>query len=170
MAPAPQHAFHRTPAQRLMLHAPNPLVRAVLRSPAHRLLSGRVLLLTYAGRRSGTRYTIPVEYRRDGEDLVITVGRPERKLWWRNLRKPGTPVEVRLHGEDVAMRAQAREAADGVTVLLRYASATTGATRQVPACAPPAHRPFRGPLRRAGRAATGVPRKIDDADCVCQAT
>ena len=34
MAPAPQHAFHRTPAQRLMLHAPNPLVRAVLRSPA----------------------------------------------------------------------------------------------------------------------------------------
>lgn len=119
MAPAPQHAFHRTPAQRLMLHAPNPLVRAVLRSPAHRLLSGRVLLLTYTGRRSGTRYTIPVEYRRDGEALVITVGWPERKLWWRNLREPGTPVEVRLRGEDVAMRAEAREAADGVTVLLR---------------------------------------------------
>lgn len=119
MAPAPQHAFHRTPAQRLMLHAPNPLVRAVLRSPAHRLLSGGVLLLTYSGRRSGTRYTIPVQYRPAGEDLVVTVGWPERKLWWRSLREPGTPVTVRLRGQDVAMRADVREAGDGVTVVLR---------------------------------------------------
>ena len=71
MAPAPQHAFQRTPAQRLMLHAPNPLVRAVLRSPAHRLLSGSVLLLTYTGRRSATRYTIPVQYHRDGVTVLL---------------------------------------------------------------------------------------------------
>jgi hypothetical protein len=35
----------------------NPLVRALLRSPAHRVMSRGVLLLTCSGR----RYTLPVQ-------------------------------------------------------------------------------------------------------------
>ena len=70
----------------------------MLRSPAHRLLSGRLLLLTYTGRRSGTQYTIPVQYVRDGEALLVTVGWPERKLWWRNLREPGDARERDARG------------------------------------------------------------------------
>jgi F420H(2)-dependent quinone reductase len=75
----------------------NPFVRAVLRSPAHVLLSGRLALLTVTGRRSGRAFTFPVGYHRDGERVTIDVGSPERKRWWRNLSDPA-PVEIRLEG------------------------------------------------------------------------
>ena len=47
----------------------NPLVRALLRSPAHRVMSRGVLLLTYTGRRSGRRYALPVQLRLAGREL-----------------------------------------------------------------------------------------------------
>jgi hypothetical protein len=105
-----------------MLHAPNPVVRAVLRSPAHRLLSGRVLLLTYTGRRTGEQHTIPVQYARDGEALVVTVGWPERKVWWRNLRGPGAQVGLTLAGRRRDALAEVRETAGTVTVRLEPVS------------------------------------------------
>jgi len=117
--PQPQGPeFHRTAAQRLLLHAPNPVVRAVLRSPAHRLLSRRLLLLTYTGSRSGAEHTIPVGYVRDGDGLLVTVGWPERKLWWRSLRAPGTRVRLVLGGRRCEAGAEVRENPGAVTVLL----------------------------------------------------
>src|SRR5437763_480835 len=38
----------------------NPMLRLLLQSPVHRLVSGRFALITYTGRRSGRQYTIPV--------------------------------------------------------------------------------------------------------------
>jgi len=101
-----------------MLHAPNPVVRAVLRSPAHRLLSGRLLLLSYTGRRTGERHTIPVQYVREGETLLVTVGWPERKVWWRSLREPGTRVSLMLAGRRREAIAGVRETTSAVTVRL----------------------------------------------------
>lgn len=75
----------------------NPLVRAILRSPWHRLLSGTVLVLTYTGRRTGRRYSIPVQYAPDQEALIVLVGQPQQKRWWRNLRD-GASVTVELRG------------------------------------------------------------------------
>jgi len=40
----------------------NPLMRALLRSPLHGLLSGMLMLLSYTGRKSGKVYTIPIGY------------------------------------------------------------------------------------------------------------
>jgi hypothetical protein len=48
----------------------NVFVRLLLRSPFHGWLSDNVLLLTYTGRKSGKRYTIPVAYGRVGD--VVT--------------------------------------------------------------------------------------------------
>ena len=110
--------LHRTPAQRAMLHAPNAVVRAILRSPAHRLLSGRLLLLTYTGGRSGAEHTIPVAYVRDGDGLLVTVGWPERKVWWRSLRAPGSRVGLVLAGRRCEASAEVRESHDAVTVRL----------------------------------------------------
>ena len=76
----------------------NTFVRAILRSPLHRLLSGSLLLVTYTGRRSGRTFTIPVMYVQDGYDLLVYVGRSVRKVWWRNLRG-GARVRVRLRGQ-----------------------------------------------------------------------
>jgi len=75
----------------------NSLVLAVLRSPAHRLLSGMALELRYTGRRSGRQYMLPVQYAREGERLVVVPQDAESKTWWRNFLTPQS-VRVRLNG------------------------------------------------------------------------
>jgi hypothetical protein len=76
----------------------NPVLRALLSSPAHGLVSGRLMLLTVTGRRSGRTFTFPVGYHEEGERLRVNLDWPERKRWWRNLRG-GAPVTVVLRGE-----------------------------------------------------------------------
>jgi hypothetical protein len=104
----------------------NRLVRGLLRSPLHPLAwSRRLALVTYTGRRSGRRYTIPVGYRQTGDEVTIGVEWPARKVWWRNLRGEGAPVELRLRGE--ARRGHARAEGDersGVRVRVRLEPAT----------------------------------------------
>ena len=85
----------------------NPLVRRVLRSPAHGLLSGHLALLSVTGRRSGRTFTFPVGYDRDGDRVTIGVDWPERKRWWRNLLEPA-PVEIWLAGVRRTGTGQAR--------------------------------------------------------------
>jgi hypothetical protein len=96
--------------------AVNPLVRALLRSPAHGLVSSHLALITVTGRRSGRTYTFPVGYHREGDLVTIGIDWPERKRWWRNLREPA-PVELRLAGERRTGTAVARgDEHSGVTV------------------------------------------------------
>jgi F420H(2)-dependent quinone reductase len=75
----------------------NPLLRALLDSPAHGLVSGHLMLITVTGRRSGRTFTFPVGYHQDGDRLRVNLDWPERKRWWRNLRG-GAPVAVLLRG------------------------------------------------------------------------
>ena len=73
------------------------MVLAILRSPLHRLLSGMAIELRYAGRRSGRRYVLPVQYAPAHGRLVVAPQGAESKTWWRNFRTP-QPVTVRLKG------------------------------------------------------------------------
>ena len=82
----------------------NPVFAALLRSPLHPLVSRGLMLLTVTGRHSGRRYSIPVGYQEDGDDLVVMVSEARRKQWWRNYYEPG-PVEARVRGRDRAGRA-----------------------------------------------------------------
>jgi deazaflavin-dependent oxidoreductase (nitroreductase family) len=75
----------------------NSVVLAILRSPAHRLLSGSAIELRYTGRRSGRQYVLPVQYARTDGRLVLAPQGAESKTWWRNFRTP-QPVTVRLQG------------------------------------------------------------------------
>ncbi len=94
----------------------NQLVRLLVSSPLHPLVSRRVTLITVTGRRSGKEHTLPVEYKLEGDRLTIPVMWPERKLWWRNLRG-GAPVKLRLRGTERSGNARADVADDGkVTV------------------------------------------------------
>ncbi len=70
----------------------------LLRSRLHGLLSGGLMLVTVTGRRTGRRYTTPVNYVR--RDDVLTVFSRRERTWWRNLRG-GAPVTVRLRGHDL---------------------------------------------------------------------
>ena len=90
----------------------NPALKTILRSPVHRLASGRVALLTYTGRRSGREYTIPCYYRDKGDEVTIAVGWPDRKIWWRNLTGNGGPVRLLVHGQVLRGHAVATRDAD----------------------------------------------------------
>jgi deazaflavin-dependent oxidoreductase (nitroreductase family) len=93
-------------AARFRARAVNPLLRVLMRSPLHRMLSGSVLLIAYSGRRSGRRYTLPVMYASAGDDLVVVAGDRERKTWWRNFTSDPQPVSVTLHGRRSAYTAR----------------------------------------------------------------
>ena len=71
----------------------NPVVKAALRSPLHRILSSSLVVLSYSGRRSGQRHSLPVQYARDGEAFVVVAAWPDKKRFSRNLRGGG-PVTV----------------------------------------------------------------------------
>lgn len=74
-------------------HGLNAIVKVLLRSPLHRVMSHNTLLLSFRGRKSGKPYTVAVSYRRDGE--VVTCYTDSG--WWKNLRG-GMPVTVVMRG------------------------------------------------------------------------
>jgi hypothetical protein len=94
----------------------NPLVRWLLRSPLHWLASRRLALISYTGRRSGRRYTIPVGYEMAGLEVTITVGSPDRKVWWRSLSGSGARVELVVRGRRRTGHAAATRAGDQALV------------------------------------------------------
>lgn len=81
------------PMPRIMYQIANPIVGAVLRSPLHGWMSGRLILLSFTGRKSGKQYTLPVGYQQEGERLYLFT----HSSWWKNLRG-GAPVTVQLRG------------------------------------------------------------------------
>jgi deazaflavin-dependent oxidoreductase (nitroreductase family) len=78
----------------------NPIVKLLLTSPLHPLLSRGLLLITYTGTRTGRPHTLPVQYARAGGRIVILAGDGIHKRWWRNLRRPA-PVQLRIRGTAV---------------------------------------------------------------------
>ncbi len=93
VSPSAPPARRRPP--RFLFRVLNPLFTLILRSPLHGLLSGRLMLLTFTGRKSGKRYTIPVGY---GQvDNTLLLGTEAR--WKHNLRG-GAPIGVRLRGRE----------------------------------------------------------------------
>ena len=89
--------WSRRARKRVKLPQGNAVVLAVLRSRAHRLLSGSAIELRYTGRRSGRQYALPVQYAGAGDHLVVRPQRWQSSTWWRNFRTP-QPVTVRLAG------------------------------------------------------------------------
>jgi deazaflavin-dependent oxidoreductase (nitroreductase family) len=96
----------------------NSIIKVLIRSPLHFLISKNILLITYKGRKSEKVYTIPVNYLREGDDLYITSWRD--RVWWRNLCG-GKPVIVHVEGDDKPALAEVIEdEAEAVNFLLNY--------------------------------------------------
>jgi deazaflavin-dependent oxidoreductase (nitroreductase family) len=89
-----------------------PVIRTLLRSPLHRLISGKLLLITTEGRKTGNQYVIPVAYAREHEHVLVGTS----AQWWRNLAG-GQPVVIRLRGRSVAADAQVVTDIDEMTTL-----------------------------------------------------
>ena len=76
----------------------NRLVIAVLRSPMHRMLSGSTAVVRYIGPKSGRTISTPTQYAEHSGELIVLVGHPETKNWWRNFRSDrDLDVLVRRH-------------------------------------------------------------------------
>ncbi|MCX2929599.1 hypothetical protein ORI20_04890 [Mycobacterium sp. CVI_P3] len=76
--------------------------------------------ISYTGRRSGRTTTLPVGYRRRGQDILIGVAMPDRKTWWRNFTGEGAPLSILLSGTDRPGHAVAtRDPRGRVTVTVR---------------------------------------------------
>lgn len=62
----------------------NDFMAWVLRSPLHGILSKGMMLITVTGRKTGKKYTLPVEYFEADGFLWIVTSRD--RTWWRNLQ------------------------------------------------------------------------------------
>ena len=72
----------------------NFVVRILLKSPLHFLMSNSVLLIEYTGRKSGITYSTPVRYMYAGSRIRCFTS--EEVQWWRNVRaSPSVSLLVR---------------------------------------------------------------------------
>ena len=90
---------------RLFYKILNPIMKAILRSPFHGMISSRIMIITFRGRRSGKEYSTPVSYYRDDGQVICTTN----STWWKNIGD-GSEVTLRISGKDV--RGQAVAIAD----------------------------------------------------------
>ena len=86
----------KPPFPKVFYRVINPLMAALLRSPLHGRLSHSMLLLTFHGRKSGKRYTLPLGYVQHNDRIFVLTHSP----WWKNLRG-GAAVLMRLQGRNV---------------------------------------------------------------------
>jgi hypothetical protein len=108
---------------RLIMRAA-PVVNAPVAAIATSRLGARLrrslTMITYTGRRSGRTFSIPVAYRRRGNEIDIAANLPDAKTWWRNFVGDGAPITLTLDGAERAGHAVAHRDDKGrVTVRVR---------------------------------------------------
>jgi deazaflavin-dependent oxidoreductase (nitroreductase family) len=89
----------------------NPIVILLLHSPLHSFMDKSTILITFTGRKSGKKYTIPVSYVRDGDRLMMISQREHS--WWKNLRGS---AQVTLYMQGRALKARGEVFTDAETI------------------------------------------------------
>jgi hypothetical protein len=87
----------------------NPVLRTLLRSPLHRLLSRWLILVSVEGRKTGRAYTVPVGRHQTGDAFVVSAS----GAWRHNLRG-GAAVRVVVDGREWPGYAELEERPDVV--------------------------------------------------------
>ena len=103
----------RAKIQARAMRGVNVPMRAILSLPFRTPLGGRLMLVHYVGRKTGTHYRQPVSYVRDG-DVLLTPGGGR----WTLSLAAGTAVSVRLAGRHVQLRPELVRDPDEVQRLL----------------------------------------------------
>ncbi len=79
----------------------NKTMQFILQSPFHGIVSKNILKITFTGRNSGKKYTTPVSYSQNGDQVTIFT----HANWWKNL-KGDAPVTLRLRGHELQCLAE----------------------------------------------------------------
>jgi hypothetical protein len=84
----------------------NAVIRTLLRSPLHSLMSKSVLVVSYKGRKSGRRYSTPVRYVE--VDDCIRCFTSEQVQWWRNVKR-NPAISLLVQGISGPYRAEVQQ-------------------------------------------------------------
>jgi hypothetical protein len=98
------------------MHVFDTVNTAILRSRWHGLISRDTMLVEFTGKKSGTTFSTPVNYVRQGNTLFFT-SRTDR-TWWKNLRG-GVSVRVWVQGRGLTGHAYVDEEVVPVIASLR---------------------------------------------------
>ena len=79
----------------LMFKILNPVMKTILKSPVHKVVSEGILIITFTGIKSGKEYSTPISYFMENGTVYCFT----HAQWWRNLAE-GAEVKVRLKGQD----------------------------------------------------------------------
>ena len=96
----------------------NVFMRPLLRLPFPTPLTGRLMLVSYTGRKTGKAYQQPVSYVQQGDTLLT----PGGGKWKLNLRED-QPVRIRLRGQDVLARPELVKDPDEIERLITVMAA-----------------------------------------------
>ena len=104
-----------------LLRAMNPLLRFMLRTPVMGSMRKAMMVLSFTGRKSGRRYSIPVSAHLISNELYALAGAP-----WRLNFRGGAPVEVLYDGKTTTMRGELIEDPSTVAELSRRCAENYG--------------------------------------------
>lgn len=74
-----------------------------------KIIGKAITTITYTGRKSGNTFSIPVAYKRSGDEVIIGVAMSDKKTWWRNFSGEGAPISLVLDGVDRAGHGVSRQ-------------------------------------------------------------
>lgn len=80
----------------------NPMMKFILRSPFHGLLSNGLGVITFTGRKTGKQFSTPVAYNWLDERSIMVFTR-FRSRWWKNLEN-GETIYIRIRGKDYSAK------------------------------------------------------------------
>lgn len=73
----------------------NPIMKSVLKSPFHSMLSGQIMIISFAGRKTGQSYSTPVSYCQENGSVYCFT----HAGWWKNL-VGGAKVRLLIRGQE----------------------------------------------------------------------
>ncbi len=79
----------------------NRMMKYILRSPLHGIVSKSVLLITFTGRKTGKTYSTPVSYSQVNDQVYIFT----HANWWKNLTDSAR-VTLRMRGKELQGQAE----------------------------------------------------------------
>jgi hypothetical protein len=106
----------------VMLRVVNPLLKFLLHTPVAGVAGKSMMVLSFTGRKSGRRYSVPVSAHQIGGDLYALAGAA-----WRLNFPGGAPAEVLHNGETTTMHGELIEDPSAVAELSRRSAEHYGA-------------------------------------------
>lgn len=75
----------------------NPIIKSILESRLHGVISRQLMLVKFKGRKSGKEFVTPTAYNEFDGTIIITIVEMKNKKWWKNYTEVW-PMDVLVRG------------------------------------------------------------------------